>query len=161
VHRLLKQLKGDKYPVRLAQKLGVTLTNAGKQSSDLERRAMEAEREAVKTKQVAFMAQHVGSEYDGIISGVTNFGFFVRLAGPGCEGLVRMSTLGDDYYRYDEAGYRLVGRRQGKIYRLGDKVKVGVLRVDVEASEIDLFLPQPTIAAKKPHGRRALRKRRK
>jgi len=151
VHRLLKQLDKGKYPIRLAQKLPIILTNAGKQSSARERLAMEAEREAVKAKQVAFMAGQVGSEYDGIISGVTSFGFFVRLVGPECEGLVRMSTLGDDYYRFDEETYGLIGRRKGKVYRLGDKVRVGVLRVDVEAREIDLFV----VAAPEPRRKRA------
>ena len=154
VHRLLKHLDNGKYPIRLAQKLGTILTNAGKHSSDMERRAMEAEREAVKAKQVAYMAGQVGAQYDGIISGVMNFGFFVRLAGPECEGLVRASTIDDDYYHFEEGGHRLVGRRKGKSYRLGDKVRVGVLRVDVERREIDLFLvPEP--APEQPVRRRA------
>lgn len=161
VHRLLKYMKNNKYPVRLAQKLGIILTNAGKQSSEMERRAMEAERDAVKAKQVSYMSGQVGSEYDGIISGVTNYGFFVRLIGPECDGLVRASTLDDDYYRFDEESYRLVGRRKGKVFRLGDKVKVGVLRVDVEAREIDLFVVSPREAppkGKKGYGRRKARR---
>ncbi len=160
VHRLLKCMKNNKYPVRLAQKLGVILTNAGKQSSEMERRAMEAEREAVKAKQVSYMSGQVGSEYDGIISGVTNYGFFVRLIGPECDGLVRASTLDDDYYRFDEESFRLVGRRKGKVFRLGDKVRVGVLRVDVEAREIDLFVVSPREESpqkKKSYGRRKSR----
>jgi ribonuclease R len=140
VHRLLKHLKNGRYPIRLAQKLDAILTHAGKHSSDMERRAMEAEREAVKAKQVQFMAQKVGDEYDGIITGVVNFGFFVRLIGPECEGLVRASTMDDDYYRFEENSYRLIGRRRGRIFRLGDKVRVGVLKVDVEAREIDLYV---------------------
>jgi len=161
VHRLLKYMKNNKYPVRLAQKLGVILTNAGKQSSDMERRAMEAERDAVKAKQVSYMSGRVGSEYDGIISGVTNFGFFVRLVGPECDGLVRASTLDDDYYRFDEESYRLVGRRKGKVFRLGDKVRVGVLRVNVEDREIDLFVVpsrEETPKGKKTYGRRRSRR---
>ncbi len=158
VHRLLKQLKKGKYPVRLAQKLGPVLSNAGKHSSEMERRAMEAEREAVKAKQAAYMAERIGEEYDGIISGIINFGFFVRLVGPGCEGMVRASTIDDDYYRYDESGYRLVGRRHGRVFRLGDKIRVGILRVDVEAAEIDLYLLQPQPPKEKPKGKRSLRK---
>jgi ribonuclease R len=163
VHRLLKNISNDKYPVRLAQKLPVVLTHAGNQSSDRERRAMEAEREAVKAKQVAYMAGQVGSQYDGIISGVVNFGFFVRLIGPECEGLVRASTIDDDYYRFDEDGYQLIGRRQGKSYRLGDKVRVGVMKVDVERREIDLFLVVTEEKRKKKKGiqKRSSRKRRK
>jgi ribonuclease R len=161
VHRLLKHLDNGKYPVRLAQKLDSILTHAGKQSSDRERLAMEAEREAVKAKQVSYMAGQIGSQYDGIISGVVNFGFFVRLIGPECEGLVRASTIDDDYYRFDEEGYRLVGRRQGKSYRLGDKVRVGVMNVDVEKREIDLFLVRDERHKKKKPVKRSGRKRRK
>jgi len=157
VHRLLKQIKNGRYPVRLAQRLDKGLDHVGTHSSEMERRAMEAEREAVKAKQVAYMAGRVGSEYDGVISGVTNYGFFVRLVGPEVEGLVRASTLDDDYYRFDEDAYRLVGRRKGKIFRLGDKVRVGVLRVNVEAREIDLFVvcegDEPRKRAK-THGRK-------
>jgi len=139
VHRLLKQIKNGRYPVRLEQKLPAVLVNVGKQSSERERRAMEAEREAVKAKQVAYMAHQIGSEYKGIISGVTSFGFFVRLIGPGCEGLVRVSVLDDDYYYFDEAGYRMIGRRHGRVFRLGDEITVGIMRVDLERKEIDLF----------------------
>lgn len=160
VHRLLKHLKKGKFPVRLAQKLVTLLPHAGRQSSEMERRAMEAERGAVKAKQVAYMAGQIGSEYDGIISGVINFGFFVRLIGPECEGLVRASTIDDDYYRFDEEGYRLVGRRRGKSYRLGDKVRVGVMRVDVEAREIDLFVVHPPTPVKRKAGKRKNKKKR-
>ncbi|NMC43517.1 MAG: ribonuclease R [candidate division Zixibacteria bacterium] len=161
VHRLLKQLKNGRYPVKLAQKLDSVLTNVGKQSSEMERRAMEAEREAVKAKQTVFMAEHVGWEYEGIISGILNFGFFVRLVEPGCEGLVRVSTLDDDYYAYDEAGYRMVGRRHGRVFRLGDKVRVGILKVDVEAREIDLFLVKTAAPRKAPKEKRSQRRRKR
>jgi ribonuclease R len=161
VHRLLKCLKNDRYPVKLARKLGPVLENVGKHSSDLERRAMEAEREAVRIKQVIFMAQKLGEEYDGIIAGVLNFGFFVRLIGPGCEGLVRASTIDDDYYAYDETGYRLVGRRKGRIFRLGDKVRVGVLKVDPEEKEIDLYLVEPQRINSKVKGKRTRKKNKK
>ena len=120
---------------------------------------MEAEREAVKAKQVAYMAKQIGSQYEGIISGVINFGFFVRLTGPGCEGLVRVSTLDDDYYSYDEAGYRMVGRRRGRVFRLGDRVTVGVLKVDIDAREIDLFLAPAVQETKKGAGRRPSRRK--
>lgn len=161
VHRLLKQIKNGAYPVRLAQKLGVVLTNVGEQTSLLERRAMVAEREAVKAKQVDYMSGRLGEEYEGVISGIIGFGFFVRLIGPGCEGLVRMSTLDDDYYLYDEAGYRMVGRRKGKVYRLGDKVRVGIMRVNVEAREIDLFVVSPPRAKKAASGQRKVKGKRK
>lgn len=161
VHRLLKQMKNGKYPVRLARKLPGVLTNVGKHTSERERRAMEAEREAVKTKQVSYMAGQVGSEYDGVISGVLNFGFFVRLSGPECEGLVRASTLDDDYYQYDEGSYCLVGSRRGRAFRLGDRIRVGVMRVDKEAREIDLFLVKEKEPASRSHGRKKSRKKKR
>jgi len=163
VHRLLKMLHGGRYPAKFSQKIGPMLVTAGKQSSEMERRAMEAERDAVRAKQVAYMAGQVGSEYDGIISGVVTFGFFVRLIGPECDGLIRASALDDDYYRFDEANYQMVGARKGRIFRLGDKVRVGVMRVNKEAREIDLFLVASArdtekVAGKKP---KAQKKRRK
>lgn len=160
VHRLLKALKNKKYPVKLEKKLPVVLAHVGKQTSERERRAMEAEREAIKAKQVEYMADHVGSLYDGIISGVTNFGFFVRLIGPECEGLIRVSALDDDYYRFDEESYSLIGRRHQRRFRLGDPVKVGVMRVDVENRDIDLFLDEEKVQTKK-HGRLGRNYRRK
>jgi ribonuclease R len=103
----------------------------------MERRAIEAERESVKVKQVEYMARHLGDELEGIISGVTNFGLFVEINDLLIEGLVRMRDLGDDYYVYDEKNYALTGRRTRKRYRLGDKIAVQVMRVDIEDREID------------------------
>ena len=122
---------------------------------------MEAEREAVKAKQVEYMAEHVGDEYEGIISGVIGFGFFVRLEGPGAEGLVKVSSLDDDYYRFDEAGYRLIGRRRGRVFRLGDRVRVGVERVNKEEKEIDLYLIQAYGEKAQPKKKKSVRTRRK
>lgn len=161
VHRLLKEIKNGKYPAALNKKLPVMLENVGRQSSERERRAMEAERDAVKAKQVSYMSQQIGSEYDGVISGVLNFGFFVRLVGPECEGLVRASTLDDDYYQFDEEQYRLVGRRTGRIFRLGDKVRVGVMRADVLSREIDLFLIEKEKKSPKKKRSRSSRKKKK
>ncbi len=161
VHRLLKEIEDDRYPVELHQKLDRILTNVGNHCSEMERRAMEAEREAVKAKQVLYMSEHIGEEYDGIISGVLNFGFFVRLVGPGAEGLVRVSTLDDDYYGFDEKGYRMVGRRRGRSFRLGDKVRVGVDRVDVKQREVDLFLLQDPQEAKSGKSRKTRSRKKK
>jgi ribonuclease R len=102
-----------------------------------------AERQAVKVKQVAFMAKQLGEEYRGVITGATPYGFFVRLENMGVEGLVRMSTMDDDYYHYDEKNYRIVGRRTGRTFRLGDAVQVGVASVDIVRNEIDLYLVEP------------------
>jgi ribonuclease R len=140
VHRLLKKLKGGRYPDKLAKRLDTILTNVGNHCSDTERNAEAAEREAVKIKQAAYMAERIGKEYDGVISGILSFGFFVKLRDIGAEGMVRLSTLDDDYYIFEEKRYRLVGKRTGRIFRLGDSVRVGVLSVDLIRSEINLFL---------------------
>ena len=136
VHRLLHEYSEGIDSERRA-KLGKRLPEICQQSSEMERRAVEAERESVKVKQVEYMARHLGDELEGIISGVTNFGLFVEINDLLVEGLIRMRDLGDDYYVYDEKNYALIGRRTKKRYRLGDKVNVQVVRVDIEDRQID------------------------
>jgi ribonuclease R len=87
-----------------------------------------------------FMQDKLGEEYQGLISGVVPFGFFVRLDNSLAEGLVRVSSLDDDYYIFDERGRRWVGRRSKRIYKLGDRIKVQVVRVDRVQKEIDFVL---------------------
>lgn len=148
VHRLLRKLKPGGYPPAFAKKVVSVIDTVGEHSSEMERLAESAEREAIKIKQVAFMAQHLGEEYNGMVSGVVPYGFFVRLDGLGAEGMVRLSSIDDDYYHYDEKGYRIVGTRTGKVYRLGDPVRVQVTRVDTMRREIDLQLLTGGKAAK-------------
>ncbi|UCC44054.1 MAG: ribonuclease R [Candidatus Zixiibacteriota bacterium] len=164
VHRLVRKVRKGKYPVAFARRVGSVIDHVGKHCSETERTAETAEREAVRTKQVAYMASHLGDEYAGVISGTAPYGFFVRLDNVGVEGLVRMSTIDDDYYRYEEKQYRLVGRRTGRTYRIGDAVRVGVAAVDRERNDIDLFLARPKKASqasrKKAKGRMPRRKKR-
>jgi len=89
------------------------------------------------------MAKRVGDEFDGVITGVARYGFFVRLDRMGVEGMVRMSTIDDDYYALEEKQYRIVGKRTGRIFRLGDHIRVGVLKVDKLAAEMDLYIVDP------------------
>lgn len=142
VHRLLRKLKNGRYPVAFAKRVKTTIDHVGKHCSETERVAERAEREAVKIKQVAFMADQLGEEYTGVISGVLPYGFFVRLDRLGVEGMVRVSTIDDDYYQFDEKNFRLVGRRTHTAYRLGDPVRVGIMKVDQVRNEIDLFLTE-------------------
>jgi ribonuclease R len=128
------------YTATFAKRVVSVIDNVGRHCSETERTAEAAERQAIKVKQVAFMARHVGDEFDGVISGVTAYGFFVKLDNMGVEGLVRVSTIDDDYYRFDEKQYRITGRRTSRSFRLGDRVRVGILRVDTTANEIDLFV---------------------
>ncbi len=108
--------------------------------SDCERRAIDAERESIKIKQIEYLEEHIGDEFHAIISGVTHFGIFVRLIENLAEGLVRVRDLDDDFYVYDEKKYALVGRKTKKQFRLGDKVEVKLMRVDSERSELDFLI---------------------
>lgn len=142
VHRLLRNIKPGGYSPTLSKNIISVIDKVGEHCSEMERMAEQAERDAVKIKQVAYMEQHVGNEYGGRVSGVMAYGFFVRLDNLGAEGMVRLSTIDDDYYQYDEKGYRIVGVHTGRIFRLGDTVRVQVLRVDRMRNEIDLQLVQ-------------------
>jgi ribonuclease R len=159
VHRLLRKLEGGHYPVSFAKRVESVIDNVGKHCSETERMAEAAEREAVRVKQVAYMAEHLGDEHTGVISGVVPFGFFVRLHRLGVEGLVRVSSIDDDFYKYDEGNYRLIGRRTKKVYRLGDAIQVGVLKVDRSRNEIDLFLIRPAKDEAKPKKKNREKKR--
>jgi ribonuclease R len=139
VHRLLKYY-GHEFDFDEATSQGSRLEHIAKQSSEREVVAMEAERESIKLKKVEYMQRHLGDEFDGIISGVVPFGIFVEIVDLLVEGLVHISDLEDDYYLHDEKSYRLVGERSGRIYRLGDSVKVRVVRVEPDERIIDFEL---------------------
>jgi ribonuclease R len=107
-------------------------------SSDREKRAADAERASIKYKQVEFMANAEHKDYEGIISGVTEWGIFVEIIETKCEGMIRLADLTDDFYEFDEKNYRVIGRRNGKMYRLGDKIKVRIKKTDIDRRTIDL-----------------------
>jgi len=107
-------------------------------SSDMEKRAAEAERASIKYKQVEFMASVEDKVFDGLVSGVTEWGIFVEIIETKCEGMVRMADLDDDFYEFDEKNYRVIGRRNKKIITLGDKVQVTVKSTDIDRRTIDL-----------------------
>jgi ribonuclease R len=109
----------------------------GQHCSKTERRADIAERELVKSKMLAYMAERLGTELEVVITGVADYGFFGQAEQLPVEGLVHVSTLSDDYYYHDEASHSLVGRRTGRTYRLGDKVRVTVVRVDEQRRQLD------------------------
>ena len=111
--------------------------------SDMERRAVEAERESVKYFQTVYMEDKVGQEFSGIVTGVTSWGFYVEISDVYTEGLVRFNDLSDDDYVYDEKKKQIVGSNSGKVFQLGTKVKVLVDKVDVAKRQIDLiYLPE-------------------
>jgi len=136
VHRLLKKVLA-KEEMKVSEEV---LAERADHLSDRERVAMEAEREILGRYRVRFMKDKLGEEYEGIISGVAAFGFFVELKDIFVEGLVRMTSLHDDYYQYHEKKYCLVGERTHRTFRIGDEVKVRVDRVDVESRHIDFGL---------------------
>lgn len=140
VHRLLKMsLRGEAIDYNSWIDY---LEEAGKHLSDQERLADEVEWEAIDILKARFMRSKIGETFEGIITGVTQFGFFVEIKENLVEGLVRIDTLTDDDYVYDEPAHRLVGVKTGKVYRLGDLVKVKVVRVDEERGKIDLILDE-------------------
>jgi ribonuclease R len=106
-------------------------------SSKMERVATEAERASVKYKQVEFMSEKIGQAFDGVISGVTEWGVYVEIIENQCEGMVSVRDLEDDYYEYDEENYCLRGRSTGKVYTLGDRIKVEVVRADLQKKQLD------------------------
>ena len=108
--------------------------------SEMEQLAANAERSSIRYKQVEFMRDRLGQIYDGVISGVTEWGFYVELNENGCEGLVPVRDLADDYYEFDEKNYRLIGRNSHRTYTLGDEVKVQVARADLERKQLDFAL---------------------
>ncbi|WP_448587954.1 ribonuclease R [Thermocrinis sp.] len=138
VHRLLKKaLRGEKIDY---QKTVEHLELVGEHLSMQEDLAEDVEREAIDRLKVRLMKSHLGEEFDGIITGVVSFGFFVELKDFLVEGLVGIESLKEDQYIYDEKAHRLVGHRTGKVYRLGDKVRVKVVAVDEERARLSLML---------------------
>jgi ribonuclease R len=101
---------------------------------------MEAERYSVKLKQVELLSNRVGDEFHAIISGVVHFGIFVKITEILAEGLIRLRDLEDDFYIYDEKKYAIIGKRTKKMYRLGDKVSVKLVRVNEERLELDFLI---------------------
>lgn len=139
IHRIIKEnLRGGLREERTAHYNSI-LAEVAKQTSKTERRADEAEREVEKLKKVEYMSDKIGEVFEGVISGVTSWGMYVELPDT-VEGMVRLSDLDDDYYIYDEAGYRLVGEHTKKTYKLGQKVRVEVVGTDKALKTIDMLL---------------------
>jgi ribonuclease R len=140
VHRLLRELRHTKVSDDRKAELEEDLPEVGRHTSERERRAAEAEREILQWKKVRFMADKVGDVFDGYITGVAAFGMFVELVDHYVEGLVHVSTMADDYYRFREQSHALFGENTRKTYALGDRVRVQIVRVDMERRQIDLGL---------------------
>jgi len=152
VHRVLRASRrglGDEARAELAEEM----PEIARHTSERERRAAEAERELVQWKKVRFMADKVGDEFEGYITGVSAFGFYVELVEHFVEGMVHVSTMADDYYRFLERAHVLRGETNKRVYRLGDRVRVQVVRVDLERRQIDLGLSEILAAVSAAEGR--------
>src|SRR3989442_593154 len=138
------------------EELAEELPEVARHTSEMERRADDAERELVQWKKVKFMADKVGDEFEGYVTGVAAFGLFIELIEHFVEGLVHVSTMADDYYRFVESAHLLRGENTHKVYRLCDKVKVQVIRVNMEMRQVDLGLVE--ILDRLRHGERGPRR---
>lgn len=143
VHRVLRAhlAHAKALPAKVKGKLERFMPEAAQHSSERERVAVEAERETIEIKKAEYMSDKIGESFPGIISGVTQWGFYVQLANT-VEGLVHVSNLTDDYYHFHEEYYALIGERTRRRFRLGDSVVVQVSRVDVENRQIDFLLDE-------------------
>lgn len=144
VHRLVKAtLPNGRASKRKADAWAQRLPEIAELSSERERVAEAAEREMVDLKKCHYMLGRIGERFDGYVSGVVPFGFFVELEELFVEGLVRLSDIPGDYFIFDEKTHTLIGDRSGKCFRLGDKVRVEVADVDITRRRIDFILPRP------------------
>ena len=140
VHRALRAARHASLNAEAREELVEELPETARHTSEMERRADDAERELLQWKKVKFMADKVGDEFEGYVTGVAAFGLFIELVEHFVEGLVHVSTMADDYYRFVESAHMLRGENTQKAYRLGDKVRVQVVRVNMDVRQIDLGL---------------------
>jgi len=111
-------------------------------SSEMEKKAADAERASVKYKQAEYLQDQVGNVYNGLISGVTEWGMYVEIIENKCEGMIRLRDITDDFYTLDEKNYAIIGQRKKKVYQLGDEVRIKVKNVDLTKKQIDFSLVQ-------------------
>ena len=132
-HRLLQHYLDEGKPVSKTD-----YEERCEHSSEREKRAADAERASIKYKQVEFMTYAEKKDYEGLISGVTEWGIYVEIIETKCEGMIRMADMTDDFYEFDEKNYRIIGRKTGKIFRLGDRINVRIKKTDIDRRLIDL-----------------------
>jgi ribonuclease R len=159
VHRGIRQVLRGGDPQELIDWHGA-FPALGQDCSFRERRADEATRGAVAWLKCYYMRERVGEEYDGVVSGVVDFGLFVQLEGLQVDGLLHVSALGQDYFTRDASGFRLVGRSSGKVFKLGDRVRVRVTNVSLDERRVDFELAGEMAVERRPRYLRSNRRRR-
>ncbi len=137
IHRLLTDYLQKEKPTSTGK-----LEMSGKHCSTREKRAADAERASVKYKQVEFMSFHLGEFFDGIISGLTEWGIYVELDETKCEGMISIKNIQDDHYYFNDKNYTVVGSRKHRVFRLGDKIRIQVVKTDLEMKQIDFELAE-------------------
>ena len=141
VHRLLHEyIKGGKDIHKQIEHYKIILPEICKQSSIMEQNAEQAERESIKLMQGEYISKHIGDEFEGIVSGIVQFGMFVEIMDILVEGMIRFRDIEGDYYEFDEKKHIAVGKRKHKVYHAGQKVKIKVIRVNKENKKIDFAL---------------------
>lgn len=156
VHRLLQRYLEDGRSVNKEK-----YEEFCKHSSDMEQVAANAERSSIKYKQVEFMSDKIGQAFEGTISGVTQWGFYVELDDSKCEGLVSMTELDDDFYEFDEKNYCIAGRHHHKIYQLGDQVTIQVAKANLVSRQLDFALVRENGEETKRDKQKAISKKQK
>jgi len=137
VHRLLEMYLDGKPSVNKKE-----FEEKCEHSSNMERKAAEAERASIKYKQAEYLSDKIGQTFFGLISGVSKWGIFVELEGNKCEGMVSLKNMADDYYFLDEENYQVIGQKYGNKYKLGDRIKVKIIRVDISKKQMDFVLDE-------------------
>ena len=141
IHRIIKEYLRNELTGKRISHYHEILGKVAEQSGFLERRADDVERDADKLKMVEYMTGHIGEEYDGIISGVTDWGIYVEL--PNCiEGMIPLRDMSDDYYELDDMRHQVKGRVTGMTYRLGGGIRVKIIRADKLSCEIDMAVAE-------------------
>jgi ribonuclease R len=140
VHRILQDFLSDPLHKKEPVNKVYEFEKIARTASEQEKRATDAERASIKYKQVEYMSTRTGDIFEGIISGITEWGIYVEEVDTKCEGLVRVRDMKDDFYIFDEKKMELVGQKKKHKYKLGDRVKIKVGRVDLEKKTIDYIL---------------------
>ncbi|MEO5635037.1 MAG: RNB domain-containing ribonuclease, partial [Candidatus Paceibacterota bacterium] len=141
VHRMLMdKLQGKKTAKEKLHEKEKVYERLTRTASDQEKRATDAERSSIKYKQVEYMSKRTGEKFEGVISGMTEWGMYVEEIETKCEGMIKVRDMADDFYIFNEKKLELIGQKKKKKYRLGDKVKIKVRGVDLERKTIDYIL---------------------